>query len=123
MALTRCAAPKQPASRCGIRPSIALDLERVTLAPTGSFLHWTMRSREQLVKSHLAIAIAGLAVTGCMPREIVTAKLADSRAGSSMTGVPNTLCTYRYSDVRGDHQVEKIQAKDTKCPSAIEIER
>ena len=102
MALTRCAAPKQPASRCGIRPSIALDLERVTLAPTGSFLHWTMRPRKQLVKSsHLAIAIAGLAVTGCMPREIGTAKLVDARAGSSMTGLPNTLCTYRYSDVRG----------------------
>jgi hypothetical protein len=82
-----------------------------------------MRSREQLVKSHLSIAIAVLAVTGCMPREIVTAKLVDARAGSSMTGMPNTLCTYRYSDVRGDHQVEKIQAKDTKCPSAIEIER
>jgi hypothetical protein len=75
------------------------------------------------VKSYLAIAIAVLAVTGCMPREIVTAKLVDSRAGSSMTGMPNTLCTYRYSDVRGDHQVEKIQAKDTKCSPTFEIER
>jgi hypothetical protein len=50
-------------------------------------------------------------------------KLVDARAGSSMTGMPNTLCTHRYSDDRGDQQVEKIQAKDTKCPSTIENER
>ena len=73
------------------------------------------------MKSHLAIAV--LAVTACMARELVTAKLADSRPGSSVTGVSNTICTYRYSDVRGDHQVEKIHAKDATCPSTIEVER
>ena len=72
---------------------------------------------------HLAIAIAVLAVTACMPREIVTAKLVDSRSGSSLTGVSNAICTYRYSDVRGDHQVEKIHAKDATCPSTIKVER
>jgi uncharacterized lipoprotein YajG len=74
------------------------------------------------MKSHLAIAIAVLAVTACA-REIVTAKLVDSRAGTSVTGVTNTLCTYLYRDVRGDHRVEKIHAKDATCPSAIEVER
>ena len=75
------------------------------------------------MKSHLAIAIAALAVAACMAREVVTAKLVDSRSGSSVTGVTNTVCTYRYNDVRGDHQIEKIQAKDTTCPSTIEVER
>ena len=75
------------------------------------------------MKSHLAIAIAVLAVAACVPREIVTAKLVDSRSGSSVTGMPNTICTYRYSDVRGNHQVEKIHAKDATCPSKIEVER
>jgi hypothetical protein len=75
------------------------------------------------MKSHLAITLAVLAVTACMARELVTAKLADSRPGSSVTGVSNTICTYRYSDVRGDHQVEKIHAKDATCPSTIEVER
>ncbi len=68
------------------------------------------------MKSHLAIAIAVLAVTACMAREVITAKLVDSRAGSGMTGVSNTICTYRYKDVRGDHQ-------DATCPSTIEVER
>ena len=81
------------------------------------------RSKGTMMKSHLAIAIAVLAVTACMPREIVTAKLVDSRGGSSVTGNPNTMCTYRYRDVRGDHQVEKIHAKDATCPSKIEVER
>ena len=76
-----------------------------------------------MMKSHLAIAVAVLAVTACMPKEPVTAELVDSRPGSSMTGMPNTICTYRYSDVRGDHQVEKIHAKDATCPSTIKIER
>ena len=76
-----------------------------------------------MMKSHLAIAIAVLAVTACMAKELVTAKLVDSRPGSSLTGVSNTICTYRYSDVRGDHQVEKIHAKDARCPSTIEVER
>ncbi len=75
------------------------------------------------MKLHLAIAIALLAVTACMAREIVTAKLVDSRGGVSVTGVSNTICTYRYSDVRGDHQVEKVHAKDATCPSTIEVER
>jgi hypothetical protein len=75
------------------------------------------------MKSHLAITIAVLAVTACMAREPVTAKLVDSRPGSSVTGLLNTICTYRYSDVRGDHQVEKIHAKDATCPSTIEVER
>jgi hypothetical protein len=75
------------------------------------------------MKSHLAIAMAVLAVTACMPRELVSAKLVDSRQGSSVTGVSNTICTYRYKDVRGDHQVEKIHAKDVSCPSTIEVER
>ena len=79
--------------------------------------------RERLMKSHLAIAIAALAVTACMAREVVTAKLVDSRAGSGVTGVSNTICTYRYKDVRGDHQVEKIHAKDATCPSTIKVER
>ena len=73
--------------------------------------------------SHLAVAIAVLAVTACMAREIVTAKLVDSRPGSGLTGVSNTICTYRYRDVRGDHQVEKIHAKDAKCPPTIAVER
>ena len=76
-----------------------------------------------MMKSHLAIAIAVLAATACMAREIVTAKLVDSRPGSSMTGYPNTICTYRYSDVRGDHQIEKFHGKDARCPSTIEVER
>ena len=75
------------------------------------------------MKSHLAIAISALAVTACMAKEIVTAKLVDSRTGSSLTGMSNTVCTYRYSDVRGDHKVEKIHAKDATCPSTIEVER
>ena len=75
------------------------------------------------MKSHLAIAIAVLVVTACMPRELVTAKLVDSRQGSSLTGAENTVCTYRYRDGRGDHQVEKIYAKDAKCPSTIEVDR
>ena len=75
------------------------------------------------MKSHLAIAIVVLAVTACMASEPVTAKLVGSRQGSSVTGVTNTICTYRYSDVRGDHQVEKIHAKDATCPSTIEVER
>jgi len=79
--------------------------------------------RERLMKSHLAIAIAVLAVTACMAKEPVTAKLVGSRPGSSMTGMPNTICTYRYSDVRGDHEVEKIRAKDATCPPTIKIER
>ena len=92
---------------------------------TGSFLHWTMGAAQRgtSMKSHLAIATAVLAVTACMPREVVTAKLVDSRPGSSLTGVTNTICTYRYNDVRGQHQVEKIHAKDAKCPSTIEVER
>ena len=78
------------------------------------------------MKSHLAIAIAVLAVlavTACKGREIITAKLVDSQPGSSLTGVTNTMCTYRYNDVRGDHKVEKIHAKDARCPSTIEVER
>jgi hypothetical protein len=75
------------------------------------------------MKSHLVIAIAVLAVTACKAREIVTAKLVDSRQGSSLTGQSNTICTYRYRDVRGDHQVEKIHAKDATCPPMIEVER
>jgi hypothetical protein len=75
------------------------------------------------MKSHLAIAIAVLAVTGCMPREIVTAKLVDSRPGLSATGMVNTICSYRFSDVRGDHLVEKTYPKDATCPSTIEVER
>jgi len=62
------------------------------------------------MKFHLAIATAVLAVTACMPTESVTAELVDSRGGSSVTGVENTICTYRYNDVRGDHQVEEIHA-------------
>ena len=76
-----------------------------------------------MMKSHFAIAIAALAVTACMAKEVVTAKLVDSRAGSGMTGVSNTTCTYRYGDVRGEHQVEKIHAKDATCPSTIKVER
>ena len=76
-----------------------------------------------MMKSHFAIAIAALAVTACMAKEVVTAKLVDSRAGSGMTGVSNTICTYRYSDVRGDHQVERIRGQDSTCPSTIEVER
>ena len=75
------------------------------------------------MKFHLAIATAVLAVTACMPREIVTAELVDSRAGESVTGVENTICTYRYNDARGDHQVEKIHAKGARCPSTIQVER
>ena len=82
-----------------------------------------MKPTEYWKWCHLAIAIAVLAVTACMPREIITAKLVDSRPGSSVTGVTNTICTYRYSDVRGDHQVEKIHAKDATCPSTIKVER
>ena len=76
-----------------------------------------------MMKSHLAIAIAVLAATACMAREIVTAKLVDSRPGSGVTGVSNTMCIYRYRDVRGEHQVEKIHAKDATCPPTIEVER
>ena len=81
--------------------------------------------RERKMKSHFAIAIsiAALAVTACKAREIVTAKLVDSQGGTSVTGMSNTICTYRYTDVRGEHQVEKIQAKDTTCPSTIKVER
>ena len=75
------------------------------------------------MKFYLAIAIAALAVTACVPREIVTAKLSNSQQGSSMTGAPNTICTYRYSDVLGEHQVEKFRAKDAMCPSTIDVER
>jgi hypothetical protein len=75
------------------------------------------------MKFYLAIAIAALAVTACVPREVVTAKLVESRGGSSMTGMPNTTCIYRYSDVRGEHQLEKIQGKDTTCPPTIKVER
>ena len=75
------------------------------------------------MKSHLAIGVAVLAGTACMAREPVTAKLVGSRPGSSMTGVTNTICTYRYNDVRGDHDVEKSLAKEATCPSAIKIER
>ena len=73
--------------------------------------------------SHLVSAIAVLAVTACVPREIVTAKLVDSRPGFGVTGQPNTTCTYRYRDVRGEHQVQKIHGRDAKCPSTIEVER
>jgi hypothetical protein len=79
--------------------------------------------RERLMKSHLAIAMTVLTLTACMARELITAKLVDSRPGSSLTGVSNTICTYRYRDVRGDHQVEKIHAKDATCPPTIEVER
>ena len=75
------------------------------------------------MKSHLAIVMAVLAFTACVAREVVTAKLVDSQGGSSVTGVLNTICTYRYRDVRGDHDVEKIQGKDTTCPSTIKVER
>ena len=76
------------------------------------------------MKSHLAIVIAVLAVTACKVKdERVTAKLVDSRQGSSLTGNENTICTYRYSDARGDHQVEKIRAKGATCSSTIEVER
>ena len=76
------------------------------------------------MKCHLAIAIAVLAFTACkVTKDVVTAKLVDSRPGSSLTGVENTICTYRYSDVRGAHQVEKIRAKGATCPSTIEVER
>ncbi|CAM5796776.1 hypothetical protein [Rhizobacter fulvus] len=51
------------------------------------------------------------------------AKLVDSRPGSSMTGVTNTTCTYRYSDVRGDHEVKKSLAKEATCPPSIKVER
>ena len=76
-----------------------------------------------MMKFHFAIAIAALTVTACTAREVVTAKLVDTRAGSGVTGVSNTICTYRYRDVRGDHQLEKIHAKDATCPSKIEVER
>ena len=76
-----------------------------------------------MMKSHLAVAIAVVAVTACVGRETITAKLVDSRAGSGMTGVSNTICTYRYSSARGEHQVEKIHAKDATCPSTIKVER
>lgn len=75
------------------------------------------------MKWHLATATAILAVTACVPREMVTAKLVDSSPGTSPTGLTTTVCTYRYNDVRGDHQVEKIQAKETTCPSSIQVER
>jgi hypothetical protein len=75
------------------------------------------------MKSYLAISTAVLAVTACVPREIVTAKLVDSRSGSSVTGVQNTICTYQYKDVRGQHRVEKIHGRDARCPPTIEVER
>ena len=75
------------------------------------------------MKIHIAITTAVLAVAACMPREVVTAKLIDSRPGSSLTGVENTVCTYRYNDVRGEHKVEKVHGKGAKCPSTIDIER
>ena len=75
------------------------------------------------MKSYLAIAIFALTVTACMAREILTAKLVDSRPGSSITGVLNTICTYQYRDVRGDHKVEKIHGKNATCPSSVEVER
>jgi uncharacterized lipoprotein YajG len=75
------------------------------------------------MKSHLAVVTVVLALTACMAKEPVTAKLVDSRPGSSMTGMPNTVCTYRYNDVRGDHQVEKVHAKDATCPPTIKVER
>ena len=74
------------------------------------------------MKSYLAIA-ALLALTACGSREPVTAKLVDSRAGSSMTGVTNTMCTYRYNDVRGDHEVKNSIAKEATCPPSIKVER
>jgi hypothetical protein len=75
------------------------------------------------MKVHLSIAMAALTITACVPREIVTAKLFDSRAGSSVTGNTNTICTYRYTDVRGEHQVEKIHGERARCPPSIEVER
>jgi hypothetical protein len=76
------------------------------------------------MKSHLAIAITVLALTSCkVTKDLVTAKLVDSRQGSSLTGNENTICTYRYSDARGEHQVEKIREKGATCPSTIEVER
>jgi hypothetical protein len=75
------------------------------------------------MKSHLAIATAVLTVSACMAREIVTAKLVDSRPGLSATGISNTICKYRFSDVRGDHEIEKTRPKDARCPSTIEVER
>jgi hypothetical protein len=40
-----------------------------------------------------------------------------------MTGMPNKICIYRYSDVRGEHQVEKTHGRDATCPPTITIER
>jgi ABC-type glycerol-3-phosphate transport system substrate-binding protein len=74
------------------------------------------------MKSALATA-AVLALAACGSREPVMAKLVDSRPGSSMTGVTNTTCTYRYSDVRGDHEVKKSLAKEATCPPSIKVER
>jgi hypothetical protein len=75
------------------------------------------------MRLHLTIAITALTVTACTAREPVTAKLVSSQPGTSMTGVPTTVCTYRYNDARGDHQVEKARAKDATCPSTIQVER
>ncbi|HEY9238674.1 MAG TPA: hypothetical protein VIP10_07550 [Burkholderiaceae bacterium] len=53
----------------------------------------------------------------------MTAKLVGSRAGSSMTGVTNTVCTYRYNDARGSHDVDRFHGKDATCPPTISVKR
>jgi hypothetical protein len=75
------------------------------------------------MRFHVTIAIALLAGAACKGKEPVTAKLVDSRPGTSITGRPNLICVYRYTDVRGDHEVKDIRAVDAKCPSTIEVER
>jgi hypothetical protein len=78
---------------------------------------------EALMRFYVAIAIAFLAVAACKGKEPVTAKLVDSRPGTSLTGRPNLICMYRYADVRGDHEVKDIRSADAKCPPTIEVER
>lgn len=69
------------------------------------------------------LALLGLTVVAaCVPSATVTAKLVDSRAGLSMTGVSTTICTYGYSDAYGDHRIEKTRRKDAVCPATIKVE-
>jgi hypothetical protein len=74
------------------------------------------------MKSRLAITLTVLAVAGCMASQVITAKLVDSRGGTSLSGGANTICTYRYRDARGDHQIEKTHRQGAKCPPTIEVE-